>query len=74
MRGAQMRNVGRIWYQDENGKLKLAFIRTGVTDNTYTEIVSGNLKEKQLIITGEGSENKSSRQADSMGRMMRMFR
>jgi len=74
MRGAQMRNVGRIWYQDENGKLILAFIRTGVTDNTYTEIVSGNLKEKQLVITGEGSESRSSRQADSMGRMMRMFR
>ena len=74
MRGAQMKNVGRIWYQDENGKLKLAFIRTGVTDNTYTEIVSGNLKEKQLVITGEGSDSRSSRQADSMGRMMRMFR
>ncbi len=74
MRGAQMRNVGRIWYQDENGKLKLAFIRTGVTDNSYTEIVSGSLKEKQLVVTGEGSESRSSRESTSMRGMMRMFR
>jgi HlyD family secretion protein len=69
--GAQMKDLGRVWFEDENGKLKLAFIRTGVTDNTYTEIVRGNLKEGQMVITGEasGQEERSS----SRRRMFRMF-
>jgi HlyD family secretion protein len=55
--GGQMRQASRVWIEDENGKLKLIFIRTGVTDNTYTEIKGGNLKEGQEVITGEASGN-----------------
>ncbi len=55
MRGTQMRQFARVWMEDENGKLKMAFVRTGVTDNSYTEIVSGSLKEGQLVITGKTS-------------------
>jgi len=50
--GGQMRQFGRVWIEDEKGKLKPIFVRTGVTDNNYTEIVSGNLKEGQEVITG----------------------
>jgi len=33
----------------------MIFIKTGVTDNILTEIVRGDLKEGQLVITGEVS-------------------
>ena len=71
MQGAQMRNFARIWFEDENRKLKLAFIRTGVTDNSYTEVVWGSLKEGQLVIIGEASVQESRR--SSTRRMFRMF-
>ncbi len=74
MGGRQMRDFARVWIEDENGQLKMIFIRKGVTDNSYTEIVSGDLEEGQLVITGEntdGSTRSSSRGGPSM---MRMFR
>jgi HlyD family secretion protein len=71
MQGRQMRQFARVWMEDENGKLKMAFVRTGVTDNSNTEIVSGALKEGQLVITGETSKREDSR--SSSRRMFRMF-
>jgi len=71
MQGTQMRNFARVWFEDESGKLKMAFMRTGVTDNSHTEIVSGNLKEGQLVITGETSGQEDRR--TSSRRMFRMF-
>ena len=71
MQGAQMRQFARVWMEDESGKLKMVFVRTGVTDNSYTEIVSGSLKEGQLVITGETSGQKDRRTSTS--RMFRMF-
>jgi len=71
MQGARMRQFARVWMEDESGKLKMAFVRTGVTDNSYTEIVSGNLKEGQLVITGETSGQEERR--TSTRRMFRMF-
>jgi HlyD family secretion protein len=73
--GRQMRDFARIWIEDENGQLKMVFIRKGVTDNSYTEIVSGDLKEGQLVITGENTDG-SSRSSSNRGNpsMMRMFR
>jgi HlyD family secretion protein len=41
-----------VWYLDAGGKLTVTFIRAGVTDNTYTEVLRGELKEGQEIITG----------------------
>ena len=74
MQGRQMRQISRVWVEDENGKLKLIFIRTGVTDNSYTEIKGENLKEGQEVITGvsSGQEDRSSR--NPMRGMMRMMR
>ena len=71
MQGARMRQFARVWMEDESGKLKMAFVRTGVTDNSYTEIVSGSLKEGQLVITGETSGQEDRRTSTS--RMFRMF-
>jgi HlyD family secretion protein len=49
----QRRKPTTVWYLDENGKLAVTFIRAGVTDNSYTEILRGDLKEGQEIILGE---------------------
>jgi hypothetical protein len=49
--GRQRRAV-MVWIEDKGGKLMPVFIRTGVTDNMFTEIVRGDLKEGQLVITG----------------------
>jgi HlyD family secretion protein len=41
-----------VWYLGAGGKLTVTFIRGGVSDNTYTEVLRGELKEGQEIITG----------------------
>lgn len=51
----------RVWIQDENGELQMVFIRTGVTDNTFTEVVGDALKEGQEVITGLESSSPGSR-------------
>jgi HlyD family secretion protein len=56
-----MQQFPSVWVEDENGKLKMIMIRTGVTDNTNTEIVSGDLVEGQEIITGQNSSSSNSR-------------
>ena len=59
-----------VWIEDENGKLKILFIRTGVTDNVYTEIKSDSLEEGQEVIVGKGEE-RDQRRGPSMMRMLR---
>jgi len=52
------RQMARVWIQDETGQLKPVFVRTGVSDNSSTEIIWGDLKEGILIITGtNGNSN-----------------
>ncbi len=53
--GSQPRQPSRVWILDENGKLQVVLIRAGVSDNTYTEVVRGELKEGQAVIIGGGS-------------------
>jgi HlyD family secretion protein len=72
MRG-QMKDAGRVWLEDANGKLHMVFIRTGVTDNVYTEVTGGDLKEGQEVITGENSSGKSSSQNSTDLRRGMMF-
>ncbi len=74
--GSQMRQVARVWTEDEKGKLKLIFIRTGVTDNTYTQVTWGDLKEGQLIITGmaSGTTRSSTQQSPPGGGGMMFIR
>lgn len=57
--GGRFRQPSRVWYQDEAGNLKVAFLRPGVADTAYTEVLHGDLKEGQLIIIGEGSSSPS---------------
>ena len=71
--GSKMKQFSRVWIEDENGKLKLVFIKTGVTDNTYSEVTWGDLKEGQEVITGEASGEKGGRSSSSNLRRGMMF-
>jgi HlyD family secretion protein len=46
------RRIPFVWIQGPNKKLMPVLIKTGITDNVYTEIVSGDLKEGDVIVTG----------------------
>jgi hypothetical protein len=59
-----------VWIIDENGRPRPVIIKTGVSDNSYTEVVWGNLGEDQLIITGIEGGSGSSGDRESMRRMM----
>ena len=50
--GAGRQQMARVWTVDEKGKLWPIFVRTGISDNSYTEIRWGDLKEGQKIIVG----------------------
>ncbi len=45
-------NRAIIWVLDENKNPKPVFARLGITDGNYTEVIGGNLKEGDEIITG----------------------
>lgn len=59
--GGQRRTPSRVWMLDEKGKLKVVFVRTGVSDNSFTEIKSDNLKEGDEVIIGLLTATSSSR-------------
>jgi hypothetical protein len=67
------RRPSMVWYLDENGKLNVAFIRPGVTDNSYTEIVRSDLKEGQEIIIGTASTQTAQGSNPQQGRPPMMF-
>jgi HlyD family secretion protein len=66
------RRPSMVWYLDKSGKLEVAFIRPGVTDNTYTEMLRGDLKEGQEIIVGMDLGGNTSDAANRARRMMFM--
>ena len=61
-----------VWVIDENGYLRPIMIKTGVSDNSYTEVVWGNLKEGQKVITGLESGSGSSQDKNSTRGIMMM--
>jgi HlyD family secretion protein len=67
------RRPSMVWYTDAAGKINVAFLRTGVTDNSYTEIRGGNLKEGQEIIVGSGSTQTAQTTNPQQGRPPMMF-
>ncbi|MEN6310315.1 MAG: hypothetical protein ABFD80_02120, partial [Acidobacteriota bacterium] len=51
--GARRQQPSRVWLQDKDGKLRMVFIRAGITDNSYTEVLRGDLKEGDEVIIGK---------------------
>jgi HlyD family secretion protein len=50
--GGARRQGSMVWVLDDEGKVKPYMVRTGLTDNSYTEIVRSELKEGMKIILG----------------------
>jgi HlyD family secretion protein len=71
----QRRQASRVWVQDKDGKLHMVFIRPGITDNTYTEVLQSDLKEADEVVTGylgPNQTNTASNQGRPPGGMMFM--
>ena len=66
------RQGGTVWVIDDQGKLKPFAVRTGITDNTYSEITRGELKEGMKIIIGLESPVASSQQQGNPQQMQMM--
>jgi len=52
--GQRRQQISRVWLQDKDGKLRVVFVRGGITDNSYTEILRSDLKEGDEVIIGKG--------------------
>jgi HlyD family secretion protein len=43
---------GRLWRQQADGTLQPISVQLGISDETFTEVVSGDLQEGQEVVTG----------------------
>ena len=59
--GARQVTSGRVWVADAAGKPQAVALRLGLTDGTYTELVSGELQDGSEVIVGtlDGGKAKS---------------
>jgi HlyD family secretion protein len=48
-----------VWIFNEAGKLETRFIRTGLTNGRVTEVVSGDLNEGDIIVTGQETNDRA---------------
>ena len=61
------RNMSRLWYLDENGKLQVSPVFLGLTDGKNTEIVRGrDIKEGMKIITGVVEDDAASTNSSNL--------
>lgn len=67
-----------IWVTDEKGKeIKPVLIRIGITDGQYTEIkeiLFGEIKEGDFIVTGKTTPQSSSASQQDINRIFRSLR
>jgi HlyD family secretion protein len=54
---------GRVWIKNSSGKLEPVFVKTGLNDGQYTEIITDKLKEGDEIVVGVISNNSTATQA-----------
>ncbi|MBE3124216.1 MAG: efflux RND transporter periplasmic adaptor subunit [Acidobacteria bacterium] len=69
--GRVRQQAPRVWIMDKDGKLKMSFLRTGVSDTSYSEILRGELKEGDVVITG--TETAATRAAANQPQMNQMM-
>jgi HlyD family secretion protein len=65
--GARRQQPSRVWVQDKDGKLRMVFIRPGLTDNSYTEIIKSDLKEGDTVIIGLEGAGSAANRLQQMG-------
>ena len=58
--GGGQRQVVAIWVLTANKTLEARVVRTGITDGRFTEIVAGDLKEGDVVVTGQTDAGASS--------------
>jgi HlyD family secretion protein len=66
--------TGRVWVLSPDGKPKAISIVLGITNGTFSEVVSEDLKEGTEVIVEETSNKKGGSQSGSRGPSMRGFR
>jgi len=66
--------AGRVWVLSPEGKPKPISIVLGITNGSFSEVVSGDLREGTEVIVEEGSNKKGGSQSGSRGPSMRGFR
>ncbi len=72
--GGQRRQPSRVFVLGDDGKVKMLFIRAGLTDNSYTEVLRSELKEGDKVITGfEGTGPSTAPQMGGRGPGNMMF-
>jgi len=49
----------RVYVLGKDGKLQAVPVKTGVSDGVYTELIEGNLKEGEPLVTGEAPKGSS---------------
>lgn len=69
--GRTRQQIPRAWIMGKDGKLKMSFLRTGVSDTSYSEILRGELKEGDVVITG--TETPATRAASNQRQMQQMM-
>ena len=65
--GQRRQQPSRVWVLDKDGKLRMIFIRPGLTDNTYTEVLRSDLKEGEEVITGTESAVSAANRTQQQG-------
>jgi HlyD family secretion protein len=66
--------TGRVWVLSPEGKPKQISIVLGITNGSFSEVVSGDLQEGTEVIVEEGSSKTGGSQGGSRGPSMRGFR
>ena len=66
--------IPRVWIMDKDGKLKMSFLRTGVSDTSFSEIVRSELKAGDVVITGTETPTTRAANQPQMNQMMFMGR
>jgi HlyD family secretion protein len=70
--GRARQQAPRVWLMDKDGKLSMAFLRTGVSDTSYSEILRSELKEGDVVITGTMTATTTASGQPQMNQMMFM--
>jgi HlyD family secretion protein len=69
----RQQQMPRVWILDKDGQLSMQVLRTGVTDNSYTEILRSELQEGDEVLIGtESSATRASATAQPGMQMMFM--
>ena len=66
--------TGRVWVPSPEGRPKVIPIVLGITNGTFSEVVSGDLEEGAEVIVEETSNKKGSSQSRSPSPSLRGFR